>query len=195
MDRRADNRLGSPLHVVGPQPANYIPIVSRRRKQPRDHNATSAVDQPPRPGERSQADGAPETAALVRRHLRFGWRSLLLFLTLGLVLEGLHGFKVGWYLEISGATRRHMWTLAHAHGTLLAVLNLVFASTLHLMSEGAQRQRNLISAGLLSASVLLPVGFFLGGFFTHEADPGLGIVLVPIGGALLFAVVLLCARR
>jgi hypothetical protein len=35
---------------------------------------------------------AGDPAALAQRHLRFGWWTLLLFLTLGLVLEALHGF-------------------------------------------------------------------------------------------------------
>jgi creatinine amidohydrolase len=37
----------------------------------------------------------------VRRHLRFGWWSLLVFASFGLILETLHGFKVPAYLHIS----------------------------------------------------------------------------------------------
>ena len=55
------------------------------------------------------------------RHLRFGWRSLFVFLVLGVVLETLHGFKLGWYLDVGAEMRRLMFTLAHAHGTLLAM--------------------------------------------------------------------------
>src|SRR4051794_6786004 len=62
----------------------------------------------------------------VRSHLRFGWWSLLLFLTLGMVLEGLHGFKVAWYLNVSTQTRRLLWTLAHAHGTALGLVHIAF---------------------------------------------------------------------
>ena len=61
-----------------------------------------------------------------RRHLQFGWWSLVVFATLGLVLETLHGFKVRAYLDVSNETRRLMWTLAHAHGTLLAIVHIVF---------------------------------------------------------------------
>jgi len=64
-----------------------------------------------------------------RLHLRVGWWSLLVFLTLGLVLEALHGFKLGWYLDVSNQTRPLMWTQAHAHGTLLAMVNIAFALT------------------------------------------------------------------
>jgi hypothetical protein len=34
------------------------------------------------------------------RNLRFGWWSLLVFLSLGGLLETLHGFKVGWYVGL-----------------------------------------------------------------------------------------------
>ena len=44
--------------------------------------------------------------SLTRRHIRVGWWSLLVFLSLGIVLETLHGFKIGWYLDTSSATRR-----------------------------------------------------------------------------------------
>jgi hypothetical protein len=33
--------------------------------------------------------------------------------------------------------------------------------------------------------VLLPTGFLLGGLFVYGGDPGVGVVLVPVGGALL----------
>ena len=57
------------------------------------------------------------------RNLRFGWWSLLVFLCVGAVLEALHGFKIGWYVDVGNETRRLMFTLAHAHGTLLALVN------------------------------------------------------------------------
>ena len=64
------------------------------------------------------------------QHARLGWWLLLLFLSLGLILEGLHGFKVRWYLDVSNELRRLMLTLAHAHGTLLALVHIAFAFTL-----------------------------------------------------------------
>ncbi len=131
--------------------------------------------------------------ALPMRHLRFGWWSLLVFLLLGLVLEGLHGFKVGWYLEIANTPRRFSWTLAHAHGTLLAVINLVFGGTMHRLPSGSPRTRWFASVFLLSATVILPGGFFLGGLIPYQGDPGIGIFLVPVGGALLAAAVLMIA--
>jgi hypothetical protein len=130
----------------------------------------------------------------VRRHLRVGWWSLLAFLTLGLVLEALSGFKVGLYLDVSSSTRRLMWTLAHAHGTLLSVLNIVFALTLRLVPGWREPPRRTASRCLLGALALMPLGFFLGGVRTHGGDPGLGVLLVPPGAFLLFVAVLLTAR-
>lgn len=66
----------------------------------------------------------------IRRHLAFGWWSLLLFLSLGIVLEALHGLKISWYLNVGMETRRLLWRLAHAHGTMLSLVHLAFASTL-----------------------------------------------------------------
>jgi hypothetical protein len=127
-------------------------------------------------------------------HLRVGWWSLLLFLTLGLVLEALHGFKTGFYLDVSNETRRLTWTLAHAHGTLLSILNVVFAVALSSMPGFRESERRLASRCLIGALVTLPAGFFLGGLFVHAGDPGLGIFLVPPGGLLLLVAVFLTAR-
>jgi hypothetical protein len=87
-----------------------------------------------------------------------------------------------------------MWTLAHAHGTLLSVLNIVFAMTLGLTTDWNESRRLLASRCLRGALVLMPLGFFLGGVRTHGGDPGLGVLLVPPGGFLLFVAVLLTAR-
>lgn len=127
------------------------------------------------------------------RHWRFGWWSLLGFAALGLILESLHGFKVRAYLDVSNEPRRLMWTLAHAHGTLLSVLNIVFGLGIRARSElGAPYQRT-ISRSLIAASAMLPTGFFLGGIVLYGGDPGLGVLLVPVGGALLLLALLLIA--
>lgn len=141
------------------------------------------------------AVGPPaESPLLVRRHLRFGWWSLLFFLAGGIALEAMHGFKVGFYLNVSQEARRLMWTLSHAHGTLLALVNIAFALTLPRIPELPARQRNAASACLIASSVLLPAGFFLGGLVLYAGDPGLGILLVPAGAVLLLVAVFLIAR-
>ena len=135
----------------------------------------------------------PQTKTISRRQLRFGWWSLLCFLSLGIFLESLHGFKVEWYLDVSTSTRRHMWTLAHAHGTILSILNLVFGTFINLLPSWTNRSRDLASSFLMAAGLILPMGFFLGGSFIYAGDPGLGILLVPLGAIFLLIAVLLTA--
>jgi hypothetical protein len=157
----------------------------------------SAPAHPPKPAA-APGDHAPlravETGAtLARRHLRWGWWSLLVFLTLGLALEALHAFKVGAYLNVSQETRRLMWTLAHAHGTLLALVHLGFAAAARAIPDWPARPRGAASLGLRGAGLLMPAGFFLGGVWARGGDPGVGILLVPVGGVMLFVAVLLAA--
>ena len=112
-------------------------------------------------------------------HLKLGWVWLLLFATLGLVLEGLHGLKAGFYLDVGMETRRLMWTLAHTHSTLIGIVHLAFAMTLERIDR--PDALGAASHALIAAGVLLPIGFFLGGVVTYGGDPGLGVLLVPIG--------------
>ncbi len=136
---------------------------------------------------------ASDDAQLVTRHLRVGWWSLAVFLALGIALEALHGFKIGWYLDVANATRRLLLTLAHVHGTLLALVHLAFAATLSIRAPRVVPRAALASACLLGAGVALPAGFLLGGLWPWGGDPGLGILLVPVGAALLLAGVVMVA--
>jgi hypothetical protein len=135
-----------------------------------------------------------DSTAYALKHLRFGWWSLLIFLTLGLLLEVLHGFKVGLYLDVSNETRRLMWTLAHAHGVLLGLVHVVFGLCLRTVPELDPTNVSMASRTLVGASILLPGGFFLGGVSFYSGDPGLGVVAVPIGAAMLGVAVYLIAR-
>ncbi len=122
-----------------------------------------------------------------RKTLTLGWLLLAFSLPLGLTLEVLHALKVSPYLD--SAMRRELWTLAHAHGNLLGILCLVFASVGERTIPG-ERTRRRISRGLRFGAVLMPLGFLLGGILNHEGDPSLGILLVPVGGlALIYAVI------
>lgn len=133
--------------------------------------------------------------ATARRHLRIGWWSLLTFLSLGILLETLHGLKTGWYLDVGVETRRLMWTLAHTHGTLLALVNLGFAATLTITTAWPAGSRRLASICLLLAILLMPTGFFFAGVWIYDGDPGLGVFLVPVGAVAMFVAVLLTARN
>jgi len=119
---------------------------------------------------------------------------LLAFLSLGLILETLHGFKVGFYLDVANETRRHLWTLAHAHGALLALVNIAFGWTVAAVPSWHGMSQKIASRCLFGASVLMPGGFLLGGTVIYGGDPGLGIFLLPFGAAMLFVAVFLTAR-
>jgi hypothetical protein len=122
---------------------------------------------------------------IARRHYLWGWCLLFVFLGLGGVLETLHGFKIGIYLDPDRRIRRELWRLAHAHGTLLALVQLAFAAGVTRLGRWTPGRLKLVSFFLLDAAGLMPVGFFLGGFGHGESDPGPGILLVPFGAALL----------
>jgi hypothetical protein len=128
---------------------------------------------------------------VARRHHVFGWCALLLFLGLGTFLEVLHGFKVGLYLDPGQRLRRELWTLAHAHGTLLGLIQIGFAAGLTQFGRWTVGRLKLVSFFLLDATLLIPLGFFLGGLFPTESDPWVGILLVPLGALLLFIAVAL----
>lgn len=132
-----------------------------------------------------------EHAALRQRHLRFGWWSLGSFVVLGTVLEAMHGFKVDWYLAVGNETRRLLWRLAHAHGAFLSLVHVGFAVSL---AHTGERVPRLASGALFGASLALPAGFFLGGIGARAGDPGLGILLVPLGAACLLVATIGLAR-
>lgn len=120
-----------------------------------------------------------------RSHLAFAWLCLLAFVLLGIGLELLHAFKVGAYLDVQHTTRRMMWRLSHAHGTLLALLNIGFVLCLSRLPKWPTRGRRLAGSCLRAATLLLPLGFFLGGLQVYDGDPGVGVWLAPLGGLLM----------
>lgn len=131
---------------------------------------------------------------LRRRHLRFGWTALLAFSALGAVLELLHALKVGVYLDVGNETRRSLWRLAHAHGVLLGLLNVAFGLSLSHLRERPLPRPQRASACLIAAACLLPLGFLLGGAFAAGGDPGLPVLLVPLGIPLLLGALWWTAR-
>lgn len=131
---------------------------------------------------------------LALRHLRLGFWGLLVFSTFGVVLEALHGFKIGLYLNVDNESRRLVWRLSHAHGTLLSLVNVAFGLVLDSRYAPRPPAAERASRLLVVATLLLPGGFFLGGLFVHGGDPGLGIVLVPLGALALFGAVFIVAR-
>jgi hypothetical protein len=142
-----------------------------------------------RPDARSDEPG--RELGLARRHRRFGWTALFVWMCGGLVLELFHGFKSGAYLL--APLRREMWTLAHFHGALLSVVILAFVRWAEAPGVPVA-PRGRASWALIAGSVLLPLGFLIGGAFHYEGDPGFGIFLAPVGALLLLYPVGLQAR-
>jgi hypothetical protein len=130
-----------------------------------------------------------DTSGLSRFHLKLGWAWIFLFSLVGLVLEGLHGLKAGVYLDVGNEPRRLMWTLAHTHGTLIGLIHIAFSTTLSqgiaLTPKTMSRLVTLASRCLVASGVLLPAGFFLGGVVIHGGDPGIFVLLVPVGAIAL----------
>src|SRR5262249_44815738 len=114
-----------------------------------------------------------------------------LFVVLGISLEALHAWKSSAYLGADHETRRLMWTLAHAHGVGLSLVQLGYAATLGLVFKTARPNLRIASRCLNWATCLIPGGFFAGGVTTYEGDPGFGVLLVPLG-ALSLLIALVC---
>lgn len=146
--------------------------------------------QPVKPSQDSSA-----AAARIRHHMRVGWHGLLVFGALGTLLEILHAWKNPAYLGVGNEVRRLMWTLAHAHGIGLSLLHIGFAATLFVVF-GEVRPRLSRASWLLDVSTLLmPLGFFLGGAVSYHGDPGIGVVLVPVGAVAFLAAVFFTAAE
>ena len=128
------------------------------------------------------------------KHLSFGWKALLVFLLLGATLETLHGFKIGWYLDVANETRRLLWTLSHAHGALIALVNILYAVSLPLMASLADKIP-LVSNLLIAANILMPGGFFLAGIVVYRGDPGISIIVALVGAACLILSVLIISLK
>ncbi len=124
-------------------------------------------------------------------HERVGYWGLFASVAFGMTLEAVLAFKVGGVVDAGMETRRLLLRLAHAHGGFLSLANLVFAVS---MNEGNDERFRRASMLLFVGSVLVPLGFLLGGLFLHGNDPGAGIVFAPIGGVALLAAFFLRAR-
>lgn len=109
-----------------------------------------------------------------------GWISLAAWIVFGLLIESLIGFRSPALLDDS--VRRDLFRLAHAHGTLL---NLVLIAAAICARLDLIRLGPVTSLGLRCAVVLLPAGFLLAGIWHFKDDPGVGILLVPVGAVLL----------
>ncbi|MFN0111589.1 MAG: hypothetical protein ACKVZH_22230 [Blastocatellia bacterium] len=111
--------------------------------------------------------------------LQQGWISVAAWMAVGLLLEGLLGYKAPGYLN--DPQRRELFQLAHTHGTLLGVVLIVAALTATRFGTPPR----LAQLALRVGAVMMPVGFLLAGAWHPEGDPGLAIWLVPPGALLV----------
>jgi nitrate reductase NapE component len=137
------------------------------------------------PGQRARpvSDDHAGAAAETQRARRFGWASLLLWVVLGLALEGAHGFKVSAYLDDS--LRRNLLRLAHAHGVILALIVLAYSQSGAPLL--ASRTARVVGRLLRASALMIPLGFSASSLGASESDPSLAILLVPAGASLLLA--------
>lgn len=108
------------------------------------------------------------------------WFGLLFWMSMGLLFEGLIGFRAPVYLQ--DPLRRELFRLAHAHGTILSILLLVV--NLYLVRDLITLPRIAIRA-LQAGVLIMPLGFLLGGAWHYESDPNFLIFLSPLGGLLI----------
>jgi hypothetical protein len=139
-----------------------------------DVSDTQSGAKEPAAAEQGAALFAPVAPAWYAGLMLQGWVSLAVWMGVGLLLEGLLGYKIPSYL--ADPQRREMFRLAHTHGTFLGLV---------LIAAALWGERRLLPPprvarfALRLGSVLMPLGFLLGGVWHTESDPGFAIWLVP----------------
>lgn len=124
------------------------------------------------------------------RHLRLSLALTGLFLAMGLWLEAMIGLRAGGWVD--DPLRREFLRLGHAHGGILALLNLGVGLALERLATPEPWARVIRPAGLCGA-LLVGLGFVAGGLWHGPTDPGLPVLVVPAGALMLLAVVVSAA--
>jgi hypothetical protein len=124
------------------------------------------------------------------RHLRLALVVLAVFLCLGLWLEAMYGVRARGFME--DPLRREFLRLGHAHGGLLALLNLGLAFVMHRLATPENWARLVRVAGLAGA-LLVGLGFIGGGVWHGLTDPGPLVLAVPAGALMLLSALLAVA--
>lgn len=117
-----------------------------------------------------------------------GMIGIAVWMSFGLLLEGLIAFRIPDYL--SDAITREMFRLAHAHGTLLSLVLVVVGLA---WKAGFVSVAPIANWMLRIGSVAMPVGFMLGGIGNSVNDPSPLVFLAPIGGLMLIFGIVVCA--
>ncbi len=117
-------------------------------------------------------------------HLRASLWSLAGFLAMGMWLEAMLGLRVS--SVVDDALRREFLRLGHAHGGLLALVNVGLGWALERLgtpSGWAARVR----VAAWSGALIVGLGFVGGGVWHGPTDPGPLVLLVPAGALMLVA--------
>jgi hypothetical protein len=136
----------------------------------------------------------PATANQGERMMTQGWASIAVWMSVGLLLEGLLGYKIPAYL--GDPQRRELFRLAHTHGTFLGLV--LVAAALCVQRWGGDLPR-VAAMALKAGSILMPVGFLLAGVWHPEGDPGPAIWIVPPAALMIIfgtiALALTCFKK
>lgn len=117
-------------------------------------------------------------------HLRLALGLVAVVLASGLVLEALFGLRTRAWMD--DAILREFLRLGHAHGGVLALVNVGLAFAMGRLRTPERWARRVRVAALLGA-LLVAVGFTGGGLWHGQSDPGPLVLLVPAGALLLVA--------
>lgn len=117
-------------------------------------------------------------------HLRLSVALLALFLASGLVLEAALGLRLRGIGD--DPIRREFLRLGHAHGGILALVNLGMAWTMARLATPERWAGKVRWAGLLGAFAV-GGGFAIGGLTHGPTDPGPAVLIVPAGAMALLA--------
>lgn len=116
------------------------------------------------------------------RHLRWSLALAALFLAMGLWLEAMIGLRAaGW---VDDPLRREFLRLGHAHGGVLAILNVGVAWALGQLATPNAWAGTIRRATLLGA-LLVGGGFVAGGLTHGPTDPGPPVLVVPAGALMV----------
>lgn len=121
---------------------------------------------------------------LPQAHLRASLWSLAGFLAMGMALEAMIGLRFGGLVD--DGLRREFLRLGHAHGGLLALVNVGLGWALGRLATPCGWATRIRLAALCGA-LLVGLGFVGGGLWHGPTDPGPLVLLVPAGALMLLA--------
>lgn len=118
------------------------------------------------------------------RHLRWSIALLAIFLATGLWLEAMIGLRAEGWADVP--LRREFLRLGHAHGGILALVNVGLAWALGQLGT-PEAWAGKIRLAAWSGAALVGAGFIAGGLMHGPTDPGPPILVVPAGALLLLS--------